>query len=65
MDSRIGKVVADCADEVTMALTWLALLLLCAPFEVYASLMRFARSLRRMIARGRPGLGGPLRPISR
>jgi hypothetical protein len=65
MDSRVGKAVADCADKVTMALTWFVLLILCGPFEIYASIARSARSMGRMISRRRAGLGGPVRPVSR
>lgn len=65
MDFRVGKVMVDRVDDVTMALTWFALLLLCGPFEIYASIAKSARSVARMISRRRAAPGGPLQPISR
>ena len=51
MNSRLGKVVADCVDEVMMALTSFVLLIVCSPFEVCASILRFFRLISRLASR--------------
>ena len=61
MNSRVGKVVAVCADQVTMGLTWFVLLILYGPFEIVGSIMSSARSVWRVASRRRAGLGGQVR----
>jgi hypothetical protein len=41
------RLAGDCVDGTTMALTWLALLLLCAPFEIATAAAKIIRSIRR------------------
>jgi hypothetical protein len=62
MDFRMGGVVADCADRVTMALIWFVLLILYGPLEICASIVRSVRSVLSMTSR-RPA--GPGRLMSR
>jgi hypothetical protein len=45
------RLAGDCVDGMTMALTWLALLLLCAPFEIATAVAKTMRSIRRACRR--------------
>ena len=53
MNSRIGKAVGACADELTMAATWFGLMLICAPFEICGAIVRRARAMARVFSRRR------------
>ena len=61
MNSRVGKVVADCADEVTMGLTWFVLLILHGPFEIYGSIAEVCPFSVALTSPRRAGLGGQVR----
>jgi hypothetical protein len=53
--SRASRIADDWVDAVTIALTWLVLLILCGPFEIAAWVAKAVRSTRRAAYRRQLG----------